>query len=110
MAKRHQISFDTMEAEEVFEIMTEKDELAAYYLVEIYTKHKDGHGIMLDMDDMNIRGQQIVIGIEKICNGRIKEFTQRVFNRDPSIVAGINLHHLKHKAVLRGASFAKDRE
>ena len=110
MAKRHQIPFNTMDAEEVFDDMTEKNELAAYYLVEIYTKHKDGHGILLDLDDMNIRGEQIVIGIKKVCNGSIKDFVHRVLRRDPHLVTSINLHHSKHKAVVRNASFAEDRE
>lgn len=98
-----------MEVEEVLNVMAEGDPLALQALTEILTKNQQGPQIILDMDDMNIRGAQIVTGVQDVCKGDLKMFVRMVFNRNPILVDEINKEHSKHKAVTHGASMEVDR-
>lgn len=96
-----------MEGDEIFEMMAEGNEVAGQVLVEIITKHKRGFDIILDMDDMNIRGTQIVLGVQAVCGNSIKSFVDMVEKRHPFLVDEINKHYTAHKAVVKGASFGE---
>ena len=100
--KRHKLDV-SMDPEEIFEIMTEKHTMAAYIVAEIASKHSDGIGIVLDMDDMNIRGIQIYTAY-LICKSDIKVLAEKVFNRDQQLCDDINKNLYIHKAVPRGAA------
>jgi len=97
------------ETEEVLVLMSEGNPRALHVLTEIVSKNAVGAQIILDMDDMNIRGIQIEVGV-KACLGSIKRFVNMVYHRTPWLVHEINkeVHH--HKAVEQGASDAPPEE
>lgn len=68
-------------------------------------------GVMLDLDDMNIRGTQIWIGFKDHCKSDIDEFFKAVRARDEGMVNTINeegkLGNHSEIAVTSGASFRK---
>lgn len=84
--------------------MAEAESHALFVLTEIITKNKVGPQLLLDMDDMNIRGKQIVVGVEEICHGSIKRFAQMVYNRSPWLVTELNKEIHNHRAVTDGGS------
>lgn len=92
-----------MSPEEAVEEMIEKNEPAREILTEIINKHKMPSFVILDMDDMNIRGEQIQIGVE-LCDGSIKKFVELVLARSVWLCDEINKEHFTHKAVPQGAS------
>lgn len=104
---RHTLD-ELMSPEEAVEQMTEGDEVALTTLTEIINKHAMPGPVMLDMDDMNIRGVQIKIGMHA-CKGSIKNFVELVGQRSPWLVNEINKECMRHKAVTSGASFIKVR-
>jgi hypothetical protein len=69
------------------------------------------HGILLilNLDDMNIRGTQIWIGYKDYCGEDIEKFMEAIKKRDPAMVDVINRVGLqgnhKEMAVTSGASF-----
>ncbi|KKN05674.1 hypothetical protein LCGC14_1085070 [marine sediment metagenome] len=69
----------------------------------------DGLGIILDLDDMNIRGTQIWIGYKDFCGEDLGKFIEKVLARDADMVGAINREGLMgnhiHKAVVNGALF-----
>ena len=104
---RHTLSID-MTPEEGVEEMVEKDERALFVLTEIINKHVAPHTVLLDLDDMNIRGEQIALGVQA-CGGSIREFVIHITARSQWICDEINREFTKHKAVPSGASMVKDR-
>lgn len=104
---RHTLN-ETMSPEEAVEQMIEGDEVAQSVLTEIINKHAMPGPVMLDMDDMNIRGEQIRIGM-KICKGKIKNFVELIGQRSPWLVDEINKECRRHFAVTQGASIVKIR-
>lgn len=92
-----------MEIEELLSIMAEKDAMALHVLNEIITKNSQGPHIVLDMDDMNIRGEQITIGV-KACGGKIRDFVNLIYRRSQWLVDEINKECHSHRACQRGAS------
>lgn len=96
------------ETEEVLAHMAEGEPEALYILNEIITKNKLGPQIILDMDDMNIRGKQIVVGVNTCCLGSIKRFVQMVYNRSPWLVMDINKEVHTHRAVTDGGSMVPE--
>ena len=93
-----------MSPEEAVEEMVEGNEVALHVLTEVINKHAVPHAVLLDLDDMNIRGKQIQIGLQ-ICEGSIKKFVELVTARSQWLVDEINKEYLKHKSVKSGASF-----
>lgn len=104
---RHTLHPD-MTAEEGVELMIEDHEPARIILTEIINKHVTPHFVLLDLDDMNIRGEQIPAGV-KLCNGSIKRFVELVTERNLWLVQEINKECLKHSAVTAGASSTETR-
>ena len=64
--------------------------------------------LILDLDDMNIRGTQIWVGYKLHCEQDLKRFIQCVKDRDEKMVEAINTEGRRgnhpHMAVKRGAS------
>ena len=106
---RQAIDLD-MEVEEVLAIMSEGDPQALYILTEILQKNQQGPQIILDLDDMNIRGRQITVGCQQVCLKSIKRFVQMVYNRSPWLVDEINKEVWTNRAVTDGASEAPEGE
>ncbi len=104
---RHTLN-SNMTPEEAVEEMVEGDEVALIILTEIVNKHTVPHAVLLDLDDMNIRGEQIKIGVEA-CDGSIKTFVEKVTERSSWLCTEINRECLRHKAVPSGASLAINR-
>lgn len=46
--------------------------------------------MLLDLDDMNIRGSQIWVGFKDHCNSDIAWFKRAILDRDPDMVDTIN--------------------
>ncbi len=46
--------------------------------------------VILDLDDMNIRGSQIWVGFKDACGEDIEAFTTAIKNRDPLMIDKIN--------------------
>jgi hypothetical protein len=73
-------------------------------------------GVMtiLSLDDMNIRGSQIWVGFKDFCGEDIHRFIKAIQNRDPNMVAAINIGCVRGKeteaAVCSGASFTRERQ
>lgn len=103
---RHTLNHD-MSPEEAVEEMVEDNEVALHVLTEIINKSVTPHAIMLDMDDMNIRGEQVQIGV-KVCGGNIKIFTGLITARSQWLVDEINKECLRHRAIISGASFRRN--
>lgn len=104
---RHTLE-ETMSPEEAVEEMVEGNEPALHVVTEIVNKHRMPHVVLLDLDDMNIRGEQIQIGVNA-CNGNIKKFVEEVTARSQWLVDEINRECMRHKAVTGGASFFRIR-
>jgi len=61
--------------------------------------------MLLDLDDMNIRGSQIWVGFKDHCNSDIAWFKRAILARDPDMVDTINASCGGHeKAVVWGGS------
>lgn len=103
MFNRHTLN-ENMSPEEAVEEMVEGNTPALQVLTEIINKHVGPHTVLLDLDDMNIRGEQIQIGVEA-CGGSIREFVVHVTARSRWLCDEINKECLRHKAVTGGASF-----
>lgn len=68
----------------------------------------DGFVIILHLDDMNIRGEQIWIGYKYFCEQDLGKFVQCVFARDEGMVRKINeMSQCGWVAVHHGASSGK---
>ena len=67
----------------------------------------EGFSVILQMDDMNIRGAQIFVGYKYHCRGNLEHFIECIKNRDTNMLETINDEGLKgrypHKAVAGGA-------
>ncbi|MCZ6775842.1 MAG: hypothetical protein O7D34_05240 [Ignavibacteria bacterium] len=99
---RHTLGHD-MSPEEAVEEMVEGNEVALFVLTEIINKHTSPGMVMLDLDDMNIRGEQIKIGLE-LCHNNVKTFTSMIGARSQWLADEINKECLRHRAVVSGAS------
>lgn len=66
-----------------------------------------GFGLILDLDDMNMRGPQIWIAYKDHCREDLDLFKRLIRERDPDMVATVNnsAGHSEPKAVTSGASF-----
>lgn len=95
--------------EEVIAVMAEGDPEALHVLTEIISKNAVGPQLLLDMDDMNIRGRQITVGVKEACLGSIKRFCNMIHYRTPWLVEEINRHVHSHKAVTYGGSETEHR-
>lgn len=104
---RHTLNSD-MTPEEAVEEMVEGDEVALYVITEIVNKHTVPHAVLLDLDDMNIRGEQIPIGV-LACKGDMKKFAKLVTERSQWLCDEINRDCLRHRAVVAGASISRNR-
>jgi hypothetical protein len=62
--------------------------------------------MLLDLDDMNIRGSQIWVGFKDHCNSDIAWFKRAILARDPDMVDTINAAcgSCSEKAVVWGGS------
>lgn len=69
----------------------------------------EGLGIILNLDDMNIRGSQIWLGYKDHCGQDLEVFKKAIDDRDPKMIELINHHGMlgnhPHRAVHGGASF-----
>lgn len=67
----------------------------------------EGISVILQMDDMNMRGAQIFVGYKYHCRGNLDHFIECIKNRDVKMLETINKEGLKgrypHKAVVGGA-------
>lgn len=67
--------------------------------------------LLLDLDDMNIRGSQIWVGYKDHCGEDLEKFTQAIRDRDRAMVDAINAEcwrikdGYREQAVTGGASF-----
>lgn len=104
---RHTLNED-MSPEEAVEEIVEKNEAALEVVTEIVNKHVAPSSVLLDLDDMNIRGEQIQIGV-KACGGDVKLFVELVIARSQFLVDEINKEYTRHKAVTQGASFRRNK-
>ena len=82
---------------------------AVKVLMKIMQKfHYAGFSIILQLDDMNIRGTQIFVGYKYHCRGNLDRFIECINNKDSKMLETINNEGLKgkypHKAVPGGAS------
>lgn len=103
---RYTLTHD-MTPEEGVEEMVEGDEGALFVITEIVNNHVAPHTVLLDLDDMNIRGEQIKIGVTA-CGGSIREFVIHVTARSQWLCDEINREYSKHKAVTQGASHRRE--
>ncbi|QRM29046.1 hypothetical protein [Microvirga sp. VF16] len=62
--------------------------------------------VLLDLDDMNMRGKQIWLAFHQVCDGRITHFILRVTCRDVALVSTVNALTLgeHEQAVCHGGS------
>ena len=93
----------------VIEKMSEGNIEAQAILVEVlHDRLLGGHMAILTIDDMNIRGSQIVAGY-KYCGNSVGAFLCCVRERDSRMVDAINLAENQngHEAYLSGASCAR---
>jgi hypothetical protein len=79
---------------------------AARVLAELY----DGYGLgalmaMIDLDDMNMRGEQIWIAFKEWCREDLHLFITKVTERDPLMVECVNKFIAHPKAVCSGGSW-----
>lgn len=59
---------------------------------------------ILDLDDMNIRGEQIWVAYRAHCNGSLAALAECLTSRDRRMVETVNKACPNHKAVTGGAS------
>ncbi len=63
--------------------------------------------LVLDLDDMNIRGAQIWVAYKDVCGEDLNALVQRVRDRDPALAEAINgVIPDGERAVAHGASYA----
>jgi hypothetical protein len=90
--------------------MSEGNPGAITVLSQVLKSDEDlGFLLVLQLDDMNIRGTQVWIGYKDYCGQDIDKFIDCVKNRDPEMIRAINEEGVKgnhkDKAVHSGASF-----
>lgn len=89
-------------------LMSEGNPGAATVLGRLMQNDKD-FPLILNLDDMNIRGTQIWIGYKDFCGEDMDKFKTAIGDRSPEMVEIINkvgqLGNHSHKAVTQGASF-----
>lgn len=44
--------------------------------------------ILLELDDLNIRGAQLWVAYKDVCDCNVEMLKQRLFNRDPELIEG----------------------
>ena len=70
--------------------MSEGNPGAANVLMELMNNYSAGFMLILNLDDMNIRGPQIWVAYKDHCNCDIDMFCERIKKRDSTIVDAVN--------------------
>lgn len=109
MGKRKKVSLN-MTVVDIAVLMSEGNPGALRVIGEILESDPQGPFILLDLDDMNIRGSQVWVGYKDYCGQNINKFKDAAKARDPKMVAVINHEMLmdptwKEIAVVNRASF-----
>jgi hypothetical protein len=60
-------------------------------LVEIVKHAPDPIGILLDLDDMNMRGDQIWCGYHDVCDENVEAFIRQGLERDSRLLTAVNV-------------------
>lgn len=76
--------------EDVIFKMSEGNPGGLTVLIRLMKEFPDGLMLLLDLDDMNIRGPQIHVGFKDICGGDLNKFKELIVKRDTKLVNGIN--------------------
>jgi hypothetical protein len=95
--------------------MSEGNPGAANVLMELMNNYSSGFMLILNLDDMNIRGPQIWVGYKDHCNCDLKKFSDCIRHRDDLMIEAINKEMSRDpsfnwKAVHSGASFKNKRK
>ena len=69
-----------------------------------------GFHLILQLDDMNIRGIQIWVGYKFHCRGNLDRFIQCIEERDPAMIETINREGSKGRYPHKASLDAKKRE
>jgi hypothetical protein len=105
--KRIDSNMTTMD---ILMLISEGNPGAISVMMQILQKDKEDFGLgfinLLDLDDMNIRGEQIWVGYKDHCGENIDTFIDAIKNRDKGMIDTINKSCSKrYTAVCHGASF-----
>ena len=105
-------------SEDVLDIMIKMSEgnsgaatvLTALLAVADYDNYDKNFLLVLNLDDMNIRGSQIWVGFKDHCNSDMDWFKRAIMARDPDMVETINAAcEGEEKAVVSGGSWKHGR-
>ena len=88
-------------------LMSEGDPEALKIITNIVKLGTQAALLVLDMDDMNIRGEQIVVAYRDICKLDTIKFLNAIKARDPFLVKRLNVLCQKHYAVTGGAALGR---
>ena len=111
MSKRPKIEFG-MSMQDMIATMSEGNPGGLTTMMKLIEHAGSGPGLMLvlDLDDMNMRGPQIWVGYKYYCDGDIAKFAKAVRARDPKLVRFVNeeegMKDFEHRAVTSGGSFS----
>lgn len=106
--ERHYIS--TAKIDRIIKIMSEEEEEAEIILQKLTDTVDDnwqGIKVLNIMDDMNIRGKQIIIAYNGYCKGSIQNFLESIHDRSQNLIGYINSklpdYPKEYQAVREGA-------
>lgn len=106
--ERHYIN--TAKIDRIIKIMSEEEEEAEIILQELTDTMDDNWQVIKAlniMDDMNIRGKQIIIAYNGYCKGNIQNFIESIHNRSQNLAGYINSklsdYPKEYQAVREGA-------
>jgi hypothetical protein len=107
MSQRQPIKM-TDDTESVVVKMGEKDKKTIKVLVKLLNQYGlDGFNLIIDLDDMNIRGSQVWQGYKDYCEEDLNKFATAISTRDPNMIDLINRNASSNLAVIRGAAFKR---
>ena len=99
---------------ELLTTMGEGNPGAFTVLAMLLKESQDNFGLILDLDDMNIRGTQIWVAYKDHCCQDMARFNKLVGDRDKDMIDTVNRVGLKgnhpHKAVHDGGSYPGGRQ
>lgn len=94
-----------MGIQELLMLMGEGNAGAIVVLLKLFEQNEIG--IILDLDDMDIRGEQIWVGFKDFSNQKLDVFKDAVRSRNKEMISMINSECFPKMAVTKGASFKK---
>lgn len=104
----------SMTTRDLMVTMAEGNPGALSVIVALAKRQSDPPAVMLllDLDDMNMRGEQIWVAFKNHCQQDIEAFAKAIQGHDPAMVRTVNAEcSPRHVAVEHGASFERqDRE